>query len=183
MTQYQIIKAESLPNTTPGIILDVRTLMEHNEKHLSQEHLHRPLDQLNAADFLQTNHLQKDTPLYLLCRSGKRAAQAAEKFIAAGCTNVNVIEGGIMACENCGHTVKGTQCCALPTRQTPLSLERQVRIAAGLFTATGAFLALTVNSVFAAIPLAVGLGLIFAGLTDRCGLALVLTKAPWNKIK
>jgi len=45
----------------------------------------------------------------------------------------------------------------------------------------GALLALFVNPAFVAIPLFVGCGLIFAGVTDRCGMMLVLTKAPWNK--
>ena len=64
----------------------------------------------------------------------------------------------------------------------PISLERQVRIAAGLFAATGASLGLLVSPAFTIIPLFVGCGLIFAGVTDRCGMALVLTKEPWNKM-
>jgi hypothetical protein len=51
-----------------------------------------------------------------------------------------------------------------------------------LFAATGAALALFINPIFGIIPLFVGCGLIFAGVTDRCGMALVLTKAPWNKV-
>ncbi len=51
-----------------------------------------------------------------------------------------------------------------------------------LFVAMGAALGLFINPLFAAIPLFVGCGLIFAGVTDRCGMALVLTKAPWHKI-
>jgi len=38
-----------------------------------------------------------------------------------------------------------------------------------------------VNKLFAIIPLAVGCGLLFAGLTGICGLALLLAKMPWNK--
>jgi len=44
-------------------------------------------------------------------------------------------------------------------------------------------LALTTSSAFALIPLFVGGGLVYAGVTNNCGMALVLTKAPWNKIK
>ena len=64
----------------------------------------------------------------------------------------------------------------------PISLERQVRIAAGAIAALGALLGLMLNPLFSIIPLFVGGGLVFAGVTDRCGMALVLTKAPWNKI-
>jgi len=58
---------------------------------------------------------------------------------------------------------------------------RQVQIAVGLISATGAALALTVNPKFAFIPLLTGCGLLFAGLTGTCGMALLLAKMPWNK--
>jgi hypothetical protein len=40
---------------------------------------------------------------------------------------------------------------------------------------------LAVNPWFALIPLVTGCGLLFAGLTGFCGLALLLAKMPWNK--
>lgn len=187
MTNFSTMRAEQLAAVDPnaGIILDVRTKMEHAEKHLGFGHAHVPLDALQPEDFMLRHGLDKDAGVYILCRSGKRATQAAEKFAAAGYRNVKVIEGGIIACEDCGHEVKGTGAGATPGMaarpQGPLSLERQVRIAAGLFAATGAALGLFVNPVFTVIPLFVGAGLIFAGVTDRCGMALMLTKAPWNK--
>jgi hypothetical protein len=58
---------------------------------------------------------------------------------------------------------------------------RQVQIAVGLISATGAWLALSVNPWFALVPLATGCGLLFAGLTGTCGMALLLAKMPWNK--
>jgi hypothetical protein len=42
-------------------------------------------------------------------------------------------------------------------------------------------LALLVNPRFALIPLIIGCGLLFAGLTGFCGLAVLLAKMPWNK--
>jgi hypothetical protein len=58
---------------------------------------------------------------------------------------------------------------------------RQVQIAVGLISAAGAALALTINPLFAIIPLVMGCGLLFAGLTGMCGLALLLAKMPWNR--
>lgn len=187
MSTFKTISAEAFKglDTSSGLVLDVRTLMEHGEKHLSCEHAHAPLDTLNPRDVMLRHGLDQASPVYLVCRSGKRAAMAAEKFLAAGYTNVNVVEGGITACESCGHKVEGqaSQSAAKPSGMTngPITLERQVRIAAGAIAAIGAFLALTVSSGFALIPLFVGCGLIFAGVSDRCGMALVLTKAPWNR--
>ena len=186
MTSYQTFRAEELKSLDPNesIVLDVRTGMEHAEKHLTFGHAHIPLDELKPADFMMRHGLDKDSGVYLLCRSGKRAAQAAEKFVAEGYRNIHVIEGGIIACEDCGQKVEGhaANTNTSPTQtKGPISLERQVRIVAGAIAATGALLGLMVNPLFSIIPLFVGGGLMFAGITDRCGMALVLTKAPWNK--
>lgn len=187
MIDFVTINAKELDHMDPnqGIILDVRTKMEHAEKHIGFGHAHVPLDELKPTDFMMRHGLDKDVAVYILCRSGKRATQAAEKFVAEGYRNVKVIEGGIIACEECGHEIKGygsTDQSDVPKTNKPISLERQVRIAAGLFAAIGAALGLLVHPTFAIVPLFVGAGLIFAGVTDRCGMALILTKAPWNKV-
>lgn len=185
--QPQTLPPQALADKPFGIIIDVRTAMEHGEQRLARQHTHIPLDQLDAAAFLRDHNLGPETPLYLLCRSGKRATQAAEKFIAAGHQNVTVVEGGITACADCGIELHGHSlpaACARPQGpMTPkrLSLERQVRIAAGLIAASGAAAGLLINPLFTLVPLFIGCGLVFAGVTDRCGLALVLTKAPWNR--
>ena len=185
MTSYQTISAQDLERkgTGQGIIVDVRTKMEHDEKHLGMSHAHMPLDELNPRDFMQRHGLDRDANVYVLCRSGNRAKQAAEKFVAEGYNHVHVIEGGLMACEDCGHRVEGGQASPMTTTAKGISipLERQVRIAAGLIAGVGALLGLFVHPFFTVIPLFVGGGLVFAGVTDRCGMALVLTKAPWNK--
>lgn len=187
MNNYQIFPAEKLGQIAPntGLILDVRTPMEHAEKHLAFGHALAPLDSLDPTDLMMRHGLDKDAGVYILCRSGKRAAQAAEKFIHEGYHSVYVVEGGLLACEECGHDMKGhaaTGGTPKTNLKRPLPLERQVRIAAGLITAIGALLALTLSPLFSLIPLFVGSGLVFAGITDRCGMALILTKAPWNKI-
>lgn len=187
MTGYQTFSAEELLSIDPSesIVLDVRTGMEHAEKRLASGHAHVPLDELKPTDFMMRHGLDKDSGVYILCRSGKRAAQAAEKFVAEGYRNVHVIEGGLIACENCGQKIQGHAANVndMPAQKSgPLSLERQVRIAAGAIAATGALLGLIVNPLFGVVPLFVGCGLMFAGITDRCGMALVLTKAPWNKL-
>lgn len=164
-----------------GVILDVRTKMEHDEKRLIQKHVLVTLDELNPTDFMMSHVLQKDFGVYILCRSGKRAMQAAEKFIAEGYTNIHVIDGGIMACEECGQKIDGYANIDSTQIEKPMSLERQVRIAAGSLIVVGAFLSLIISPVFGLIPLFVGVGLVYAGFTERCGMALMLANAPWNK--
>lgn len=62
-----------------------------------------------------------------------------------------------------------------------ISLERQVRIAAGLLVLLGAILGFFVNPSFIGISAFVGAGLVFAGITDTCGMAMMLAKMPWNQ--
>lgn len=186
MVSFQNFRPEKLGqiDLNDGIVIDVRTQMEHSEKSLVIPHFHIPLDELKPTDFMMRHGLNKDSNVYILCRSGKRAEKAADKFIAEGYHNVHVIEGGIVACEGCGYEVQGhltSQETSTTYAKKPISLERQVRIAAGAIAATGALLGLLVYPLFGIIPLFVGCGLVFAGITDWCGMALVLTKAPWNK--
>lgn len=189
MTSLKAISASQLKYHDPdnGIILDVRTKMEHLDKRIDFPHTHVPLNELNPSDFMARHGLDKDSEVYILCRSGKRATQAAEKFLKAGYHNAYVIEGGIVACEDYGHKTKGhgVKSTGYDTSKVkrPVSLERQVRIVAGALAASGAFLGFVVDPSFGVIPLVIGSGLVFAGITDRCGMALLLTKAPWNRMK
>ena len=62
-----------------------------------------------------------------------------------------------------------------------ISIERQVRIAAGSLVLLGVALAWAINWAFLAIPVFVGGGLVFAGVTDYCGMGRLLGKMPWNR--
>ena len=142
MSSISIIQAESLFHIDPkhGVILDVRSDMEHADKHIGFGHAHVPLDKLNPTDFMTRLGLDHDAEVYILCRSGGRAMQAAETFVKEGYRNVKVVEGGLVACEDCGHPLQGHGVLTgdrSSSSRRPLSLERQVRISAGLFVALG----------------------------------------------
>ena len=152
-------------------VIDVRTPVEYAEVHVPQARS-VPLDELKP-DSLQ---LQKNQPIYLLCRSGGRATKAAEKFAKEGFTQPVVVEGGTLAWMEANLPVTRGQA-------KVISLERQVRIAAGAIVLTGVLLARFVNFNFIWLSGFVGAGLIFAGITDFCGMGLLLAKMPWNKRK
>lgn len=154
------------------VILDVRTDIEHRAAALKMPHMHVPLDKLDAADFIKAQKLDSNRPLYILCRAGGRAAKAAESFREVGLENVHVIDGGILNCETCGVPVK---------KGDVISLERQVRIAVGSTVLLGVMLGALVSPWFYALPAFCGAGLIMAGVTEWCGMALLLARAPWNK--
>jgi predicted branched-subunit amino acid permease len=62
-----------------------------------------------------------------------------------------------------------------------ISIERQVRIAAGGLVLLGVIFGLLINHVFLLLSGFIGAGLIFAGITDWCGMGLLLARAPWNR--
>ncbi len=161
---------QNILTTQPSAtVIDVRTPVEFAEVHVPQARS-VSLDELKPS-LLQ---LPKDQPVYLLCRSGQRATKAAEKFAKEGFTQPVVVAGGTLAWIDANLPV---------TRGTTkvISLERQVRIAAGAIVFAGVLLARFVNPNFIWLSGFVGAGLVFAGITDFCGMGLLLAKLPWNK--
>ena len=153
-------------------LIDVRTPVEYREVHVEIAR-NIPLDQLDVAALMQARDGSADEPLYVICRSGGRGQQACEKFLKAGFSNVVNVEGGTMACVEAGlPVVRGKKA---------ISLERQVRIAAGSLTLLGAVLGWFVNPAFIGLSAFVGAGLIFAGISDTCGIGMILARMPWNQ--
>ena len=153
-------------------LLDVRTPAEFASAHVPGANL-VPLDELDCAAFLKQRGADHK-PIYVLCQSGGRARRAIAKFQSAGFDGCVLVEGGTQAWIDAGLPVNRGKSRVLPLMQ-------QVQIIVGSISATGAVLALTVDPLFALSPLVMGGGLLFAGLTGFCGLALLLAKMPWNK--
>ena len=152
-------------------LIDVRTPVEFREVHVGFAR-NLPLDQLEAGQ-VQAQRQSSDQPLYVICRSGSRGRQACEKLIAGGVTNVVNVEGGTLAWDQAGlPVVRGKKA---------ISLERQVRIVAGSLVFIGSLLAIT-NPWWLIVPGFIGAGLTFAGITDTCGMAMMLAKMPWNQV-
>jgi rhodanese-related sulfurtransferase len=155
-------------------LIDVRTPVEFREVHAADAR-NLPLDRLDPAAVMQARDGDKGEPLYLICRSGGRGRQACEKFLAAGFTDVVNVEGGTLAWAECGlPVVRGKKA---------ISLERQVRIAAGSLVLLNVALGWLVHPAFLALAGFVGAGLVFAGVTDTCGMGLLLARMPWNQVK
>ena len=181
MTQIPSEQSSSIANTSPraareqqaeSLFLDVRTPAEFEESHIDGALLH-PLTELNPEHVKR--HAQGKRSVFLICRSGGRARQAAEKLAALGLSGLQVMSGGMQAWESEGLPVK--------RGRATISLERQVRIAAGAMVVIGSALGYFVNPTWIALSAFVGAGLVFAGATDTCGLAMVLARMPWNNRK
>jgi rhodanese-related sulfurtransferase len=156
----------------PVDLIDVRTPAEYRAVH-AEPARSVPLDALDPRAVMEARDDTRDEPLYTICRSGSRGRQACEEFHAAGFTNVLNVEGGTQAWELAGlPVVRGKK---------TISLERQVRIAAGALVVLGTALGAFVHPAFLGLAAFVGAGLVYAGVTDTCGMGLMLARMPWNR--
>jgi rhodanese-related sulfurtransferase len=162
---------ELISKGEPAELIDVRTPVEFREVHVTVAR-NVPLTELDAKKIATTRNAE--SPLYIICKSGGRGRQACEQLIAAGYTKVINVEGGTQAWDAAGlPVIRGKKA---------ISLERQVRIAAGSLVLSGAVLSHWVHPWWIGLSGFVGAGLIFAGITDTCGMGLLLAHMPWNNV-
>ncbi len=177
MTTFSSVSVSKLAelNSQGGLdLIDVRTPVEFREVHASIAR-NVPLETLDPQSVMKLRNGSADGPLYVICRGGNRSSSACQKFIDAGFEQIINVEGGTSAWEAASlPVVRGKKA---------ISLERQVRIAAGFLTLLGAVLGYLVHPYFIGLSAFVGAGLMFAGITDTCGMAMVLARMPWNQCK
>ena len=158
-------------------VFDVRTPAEYRAGHAPGATL-LPLDEINADtvaahdQFMGTASAER---CYLLCRSGSRAEQAAQRLSHYGIKNLTLVAGGMEAWEKAG----------LPTQSCgkAISLERQVQIAIGSLLLAKVVFGFTVHELFFAATALIGAGLIVAGTTRWCGMARLIARLPWNRAR
>lgn len=112
--------------------------------------------------------------VYVICRSGKRGADAQKRLKALGFPNVVNVAGGTNAWAAQNLPIEKDE-------RAVWDLERQVRFTAGIFVFTGVMLSIFVHPYFIGLSGFVGAGLIFSALTNTCGMGMLLAKMPWNK--
>lgn len=154
-------------------VVDVRTGAEYQACHVKGAQLY-PLQDLKPAELLKTVK-GEGSPLYILCKAGGRAKKAAEAIAPHTDRDVIVVEGGTDACVSSGLPVN--------MGKDVMSLERQVRIAAGGLVVLGVLLSVSIAPGFIWLSGAVGAGLMFAGITDTCAMGMLLARMPWNRAK
>lgn len=153
-------------------LLDVRTQKEFRDVHISGSY-HMPVDELDVAKVKELTH-DSTEPCVIICHAGTRAARASAMLQKSGVSSLHVLEGGISAwMEHSGDVVKSTS--------TTLPLMRQVQLTVGLIALSTSILALTIHPLFAIVPACLGAGLTIAGATGWCGLAILLSRMPWNQ--
>lgn len=170
-------RLERLMSDPDCIVLDVRTPGEFDSAHIRDSH-NVPLDRVERIEQLDTLlegevAVEAGHTLVLVCRSGNRASRAADALRARGVDTPLILDGGLLAWEREGLDVaRGRE---------RWSLERQVRLVAGLLVLVG-----VLGSIFLWAPLVwlaafIGAGLAFAALTDTCTMGMLLSRLPYNR--
>lgn len=168
MVTVAALKDEISRGQRPQMI-DVRTASEYAGGHIPCA-VNIPMDQFEA----RRKDLRLEDGVVLVCKAGSRAQMVAG-WLGSN-SAVRVLAGGTDAWTGDGLEV-------VTTAKTRWSLERQVRLVAGVLVLSGAGLAIA--GVHGAIWLAlvVGAGLTFAGATDICMMGNLLARMPWNKAR
>ncbi len=156
--------------STGCCLVDVREPVEHAEEKVSGAKL-IPLAQIDQ----RTSEIDRSAPVVVMCRSGRRGVQAMDKLRAAGFSNVRNLEGGMLAWKAAGLPVSNAGKRVLPLMQ-------QVQVVIGLGLLTGVILSLTVHPWWVLLCGIFGAGLVFAGATGWCGMAILISKMPWNRV-
>ena len=157
-----------------AILIDVREADEFNSGHIAYA-VSLPLSSFGTV--LKDFHVPENSKIIVQCLRGSRGAQACVTFDNDNRFGNKVynIDGGIDAWKDAGLPVVGA------VKQRGMSIFRQVQTVIGalimLMVALG-FAGITIGFILAGL---FGGGLLLAGLTGWCGLAMLMSKMPWNK--
>lgn len=162
------LEAKAWLDRNEAVLLDVREAAEYKATHILGSHW-IPLGQISAARLPRGHHKK----ILIHCQAGKRGEKACTTLMAEQSDlDVYNIEGGLNAWAAAG----------LPMQTgTVLPLNRQVQVAVGLLLVLFTVAGFGVHPVFHILAGLMGLGLINAGVTGWCGMAMVLAKMPWNR--
>jgi rhodanese-related sulfurtransferase len=151
-----------------AVLIDVREPDEHAREHIASATL-VPLSRFDPGAIPDGG-----AKVVLHCRHGRRSMDAATRLVNAGRPAVYSLTGGLEGWKAAGLEVR-------ENRRVPISLMRQVQITIGILLLAGAALA-TLSLGFLIVPAFIGAGQVFAGLSGTCGLAALLSLAPWNRL-
>ncbi|MDO7085664.1 rhodanese-like domain-containing protein [Pseudocolwellia sp. AS88] len=162
-------KAKQWLENGEAILIDVREPAEFATKHIQGATL-LPLGKITSEDLPETNK-----KIVIYCQKGSRGNSACVKITDQNSSVViyNLV-GGIEAWQEAGNAVKEGKSKVLP-------LDRQVQITIGSLALASSLTGYFHDPAFMLLPAFLGAGLLFAGLSGTCGLAILMAKMPWNQ--
>ena len=160
---------EALDRGDDILLVDVRT---------PQEYLASKIAAAVSMPLTHFDHfapsLDKGRAVHVMCGSGARAADFCRRLERLGHAPV-LVEGGLSAWTKRGYAVE------IGPRQT-WSIERQVRFGSGALVLLGVVLGVVADPRYFYFSGFIGLGLMVAAVTNFCGMSVLLSKMPWNRM-
>lgn len=155
-----------------AVLVDVREPDEHARERIQGARL-LPLGKVTPASIAALGSGR----VLIHCKSGRRGSDATARCASLASSGIVVqnVRGGIEAWRGAG----------LPTvvdaDRPRLGIMQQTQVTVGVAALAGTALGAFVSPWFLALPGVAGMGLVYAGLTGRCGLSNLLALAPWNR--
>jgi rhodanese-related sulfurtransferase len=150
-------------------LIDIRECVEYEEERIPGACL-VPMKSLAEDEFKNV----KERIGIFYCRSGRRTDLLKATISNTGFEKVYILKGGLNAWKKAGFPVLKKQ------NKIPNVL-RQTFIVIGLALLIFSLLSLKISPDFIIGAAVVGCGLIFAGVSGSCLLAMLINKLPWNK--
>jgi len=163
---------ELMKNGSP--LIDIREPAEFLREHVPGA-ISFPLSDILSGKKIKD--LSVIHPVIFHCLAGSRTTENEDVLIStANPATALLLSGGINAWKSAN----------LPTvedKKYPLPIMRQVQIVAGALILLGVLMGYAIDQSFFLLSGFIGAGLLFAGISGWCGMAVLLSKMPWNKIK
>jgi rhodanese-related sulfurtransferase len=169
MQEVEVSTLKAWMERGEAILIDVREPPEYATEHIPGARL-LPLSTFDPARVPQ----EAGKKVVLHCVMGMRSAQAGQKLLDAGYMTVYNFCGGVQAWKEAGYATAQSQ-------RTPLSIPRQVQIVSGSLVLLGTILGAVVSPWFLLLSGIVGADLVYAGMSDTCGMAMLLAQLPYNR--
>lgn len=151
-----------------AVLIDVRDAEEHAREHLPDA-FPLPLAQLDGIKVPRDHRLA-----VFYCASGAQSRKAAARLAELGFGEAYLLDGGLAAWKKAGLNTQ-------VDRGAPISLRRQVPIAAGVLVLLGLLLGWLVSPSFVLVSALVGVELIVSGLWGYSLLTEALALLPHNR--
>ena len=162
-------KAKEMIDSGKARLVDIRETSEYAQEHLPGARL-VPLSVAKSYPVKDEDAPTK--PVIYFCHSGRRTKNNAELLKSLASGEAYQLEGGLTGWKQAGLPVE--------RGSSVLPMFRQIQIGAGAAVLLGVVGSYFWHPMFW-LTAFVGAGLMFAGITGFCGLALVFAKMPWNK--
>lgn len=152
------------------VVIDIREPSEYRREHIAGSR-NIPAAKLGVTDF----SADKNKVAIFHCQRGYRTQTAKDAIMACGFKETYCMPQGLQQWKSCNLPL-------VCDKTAPIEIMRQVQITAGALVLLGLILGYFVSPMFIFLSALVGAGLMYAGISGTCYMALLLNNMPWNRV-